>query len=103
MLDGIEIVDLNFHLKFMIEISSFLGFGIHAAEELMHQIRDYGSWHNRSLYTSKIDLLINGQEIVLGNKTRREILDFLVQFYQVQLEQVGNLKSLRVLKAIMEV
>lgn len=101
-LDGQENADLNFHLKFLIQASKFLGFEIQNAKEVLHQLRDFYSWPDRKTYESKIDALINGVNITIGNSYRRHILDLLIDFYRLQLDGIGELRSLKVLRSLVE-
>jgi DNA repair protein RecO (recombination protein O) len=88
----------NFHLQFLLKLSRFLGFGAHhvndflgvrmtteANEELIQQL----------LTTDYIDI------IVIDNQQRREILDLILKFYADHIDNLGEMKSISILREVL--
>ena len=108
---------INYHLIFLFQLSRFLGFYPKFSDHDEVNYFDLQEGHfqaNRPEhpnYTSgeivKLMVLIgkstfeDSSELVLGNKNRRKILEVLVNYYQLHLPNIGNIKSLEVLQNIM--
>ena len=88
----------NFHLQFLFKLSRFLGFGAHqvndflgvrmtteANEQLIQQLltKDYATF------------------IVMENQQRREILDLTLKFYADHIDNLGEMKSVSILREIL--
>ncbi|NLR93238.1 MULTISPECIES: DNA repair protein RecO [Flammeovirga] len=90
-----------FTLQFMLRLSHHLGIGIYSAEMLL--IETEVSAHVDEVLKGQIDQLIKldyHEAPVLPLVTRREIMDKLVKFYSMQLQNFGELKTLEVLRNI---
>jgi len=88
----------NFHLLFMIKLSRHLGFQpMNAHEVLGGRVMDYDEEHVLA------DLLkaSYSSELNLSNAQRRSILDALLRFYSMHVENFGSMKSLGVLREIL--
>jgi DNA repair protein RecO (recombination protein O) len=96
-LDKIETPE-NFHLLFMVKLSRHLGFQPMSAHEVLGgRVIDYSDEESlnlilRSGYTSRISIT---------NSQRRNILDALLRFYSMHVENFGTMKSLSVLREIL--
>jgi DNA repair protein RecO (recombination protein O) len=88
----------NFHLIFLIRLSRWLGFGAHHVneilgvrmtdkdtEEILNQLLacEYDEW------------------IQITNDQRRELLDLILRFYRDHIESMGELKSVQVLREVL--
>ncbi|MCC6816047.1 MAG: DNA repair protein RecO [Saprospiraceae bacterium] len=117
LLDRQPTLDANFHLKFMIKLSSYLGF---------QPLKNYSQTNNAfdlinaqfipfnlnnhycidPLLSEKIFKLLN-DELKLENafklsyEDRSRMLDTLIEYYKVHIENFGDLKSPSVYKSIL--
>jgi DNA repair protein RecO (recombination protein O) len=95
---GIE----NFHLFFLINLSRYLGFGPQMSGEILGgrliPIEDEQILQQLILNQPQE----NVRPIIPTNVQRRELLEILVRFYQIHIEQFGEVKSLAVLKEVFE-
>lgn len=88
----------NFHLVFMIRLAAHLGFQPQNAQEVLGgRVMDFGEENIlneilRSAYTDKV---------VMSNEQRRNVLDALLRFYSMHIDNFGNMKSLSVLREIL--
>lgn len=114
-LDSQEKGVANFHLFFMLKLSTYLGFAPHLEEgnyfDLMHgELSDQAPHH---------PYFISGEELALWRaidalewsnwsnfemrkaNLRRQALDNMIQYYRLHLHDFGKLKSLSVLREIL--
>jgi DNA repair protein RecO (recombination protein O) len=88
----------NFHIIFLLKLSRFLGFGAHAAEEILKwRITD-------PLIERCMEDLIRADyttEIRLTGQDRREVLDLVLKFFYEHSGMTGEIKSLPVLREIL--
>lgn len=88
----------NFHLIFLIKLSRFLGFGAHQSEEILGV---------RMLSSQEEDLLKKlikaefTESISISNEQRRNLLEAILRFYTMHVESLGEIKSIQVLKEVM--
>lgn len=115
-LDLTEKGTANFHLWFLLKMTTFLGifpnrenleisnyFDLQKARftssEPIHP--QYMNKHITSLFAQLFDLgFSNLHEFNLTGSERQELLQKLIDFYQIHFEMIGELKSLRVLKEV---
>jgi DNA repair protein RecO (recombination protein O) len=109
---------VNYHLIFMLQLSRFLGFYPKKSTEKQTEFFDLqeGLFVNRMpdhphfIKGKNVDLLEKLQEstfemsskIEMGNSARRLLLESLVSYYRLHLPGFGEMKSLEVLKSVME-
>jgi DNA repair protein RecO (recombination protein O) len=97
-LDQLQEHTENFHLIFLIKLSTHLGFGPQNGTEVT------GS---RMLDADTDSLLSNllkadyAARIVMGNGQRRELLDVLLQFYAQHIDALGEIRSVQVLREVL--
>ncbi len=95
MADGFE----NLHLQFMIQLTAFLGFFPGSVNDILEEIRISLSEEERKnlsdLMTADPD-----QYIRISNHNRRHLLDCLVRYYSIHVDNFGTLNSLVVLQEI---
>lgn len=88
----------NFHLLFMVKLSRHLGFQPQSpAEVLGGRVMDYGE-------ETALKQVLNANhesDLTLTNQQRRNILDALLRFYSMHVENFGQMKSLSVLREIL--
>jgi DNA repair protein RecO (recombination protein O) len=86
----------NFHLIFLVRLSRLLGFQPQSAAEVLGgRVMDYEEEDvlNR--------ILKDDTEVPMTNQQRRNILDALLRFYSMHVDNFGQMKSLSVLREIL--
>lgn len=89
----------NFHLIFLIKLSRFLGFGAHQADEILGA-RMLDSEEEAIL--KKMLQTDFTEQIAMSNTQRRNLLEAILRFYTLHIESLGEIKSIQVLKAVLE-
>lgn len=85
----------NFHLIFMIQLAKYLGFQPLGVEEILGgRVMDFEE-------EKSLNLILKNTEVNLSNSQRRNILDALLRFYSMHVENFGTMKSLSVLREIL--
>lgn len=96
-LDKIEKPE-NFHLIFMVMLSRHLGFQPQSPEEVLGgRVMDF---EDENALTQILEARYDS-ELTISNNQRRSILDALIRFYSMHVENFGQLKSLTVLREIL--
>lgn len=92
----------NFHLIFMLKYSSFLGFMPSNAKSFFEEISSQCS----SIEFDYLESLLHSADYNISykatNQTRRFVLEKIIYLYQIHIETLGVIKSLEVLKEIIE-
>lgn len=96
--DAIDLHTENFHLLFMIKLSRLLGFGAFSVNELLG-VRVVDEETER-LLEAMLDARYDAP-LRFSQVKRREVLDLLVKFYADHLENLGELRSLPVLREVL--
>lgn len=89
-----------FHLRFLLQLSHYLGFGIGTAEDIYAQLRRSGQ---HDLMTQGAIEGINGllkSYVPMDRRLRRQVTEVVIKFYQLHIDSLHNLKSLKVLQEI---
>lgn len=99
---GIE----NFHLQLLLKSAVHFGYGPQADLDFVQQLVDAGM-HFTALENEEkfIEQLIKqpfGTEIKISSSYRREILDQIIKFYSVHLQEKLEIKSIDVLKTVLK-
>jgi DNA repair protein RecO (recombination protein O) len=85
----------NFHLVFMIQLAKHLGFQPQNAQEVLGgRVMDFEE-------ESSLNLILRDSSVSLTNSQRRNILDALLRFYSMHVENFSTMKSLSVLREIL--
>jgi DNA repair protein RecO (recombination protein O) len=88
----------NFHLIFIVQLARHLGFQPQSANEVLGgRVMDYVDEDSLNLILSSGYL----SEISITNSQRRNVLDALLRFYAMHVENFGTMKSLSVLREIL--
>ncbi|AWM34640.1 DNA repair protein RecO [Hymenobacter nivis] len=105
----------NFALHFLLELSTYLGFGTESGAELTDQVAMAGHaptgrtgptgpavLHLRE-FAGYFDELLHGQgpSTIPNGRVRRELLNVLLRYYQLHVEQLGEIKSLDILSQVL--
>jgi DNA repair protein RecO (recombination protein O) len=87
----------HFHLIFLLKLSRFLGFGVHHVNDVLGaRVTELANEHI-------IDQLVKSDYadfVEMSNDQRREILDLILKFYAEHIENLGEIKSVSVLREI---
>ncbi len=89
----------NLHIIFLIRLTSFLGFYPNIDDNIYS-----GSEINKTLINIT-DLILNSDKIIpeikdINSANRNELLDLLLEYYNIHLQTNINIKSLDVLKSV---
>lgn len=98
LLDHQETALENFHLIFLIKLSRFLGFGAHQAEEILgvRMLDRKEEEILKTLLTADFT-----EPVSMTNTQRRNLLEAILRFYTIHIESLGEIKSIQILKEIM--
>jgi DNA repair protein RecO (recombination protein O) len=88
----------NFHLQFLFKLSRFLGFGAYHVNDVLG-VR-MTSTENEKLIARLLTSDYT-QYIEIENQQRREILDLILKFYADHLDNIGEMKSVSILREIL--
>ncbi len=96
----------NFHLQFMLRVTRYLGFPPSSGKEIQQQINDaYGANMVSDLEKELLSELLQAdyaRKIKIDNQVRRSLLEHLILFYKLHLENFVEMKSFQVLKELMD-
>ncbi|MBO2011765.1 DNA repair protein RecO [Hymenobacter negativus] len=104
----------NFALTFLLELATYLGFGISSGGELTDQVimaghaamtqgvtgpptlrlREFDGYFDELLRDSATSTIPNG-------RVRHELLHVLIRYYQLHVEQMGEIRSLDILSEVL--
>jgi DNA repair protein RecO (recombination protein O) len=95
----------NFHLIFLLKYTFFLGFSPHDANEILAQLRDANILIPfDSDYVILMNQLITADyqtPIGMSRGARNHLLETIILFYQLHVEDFGEMKSLQVLREVL--
>ena len=104
----------NFALVFLLELASYLGFGISSGGELTDQVimaghaptgagttgpatlrlREFDRYFDELLHDPTTSTIPNG-------RVRHELLNVVIRYYQLHIEQLGEIRSLDILSEVL--
>ena len=99
-LDHLETGYENFHLQFLLKLTRYLGFDPESGLELRTQVLNAGedsSTNIDDLLTENYNLKISG----LTSAARSMILDQILDFYRLHIENFGEIHSYRILREVL--
>ena len=102
----------NFHLVFLLQLSSHLGFAPGSGTEIVEQVAFTANAQSATSAPSVLamqahevyfnQLLHHPEQTTIPNgKVRRELLDVLVRYYQLHVDKLGEIKSLAILSEVL--
>ncbi len=104
LFDSLEFLDRlnhnyeNFHLIFLIKLSRFLGFGPHTTDEILAgRIIDV----EEEVILKNLLVADFSEQVVMNNIQRRSILNIILQFYALHIENFGEVRSVQVLREVL--
>jgi DNA repair protein RecO (recombination protein O) len=96
----------NFHIQFLIQLASYLGFGIENLQDLEGELKNnhFPQTADASELKATEQLLLHdyGAQVSLDRTRRILILEKLLFFYKIHMDSLGEIKSLEVLKEVMK-
>ncbi|WP_439881221.1 DNA repair protein RecO [Pontibacter sp. MBLB2868] len=112
LFDELESDFENFHLLFLLQLSSHLGFGPSSGAEIVEQVAFSGNTQSNTSAPSVLVLqvheaLFNGllhqpdQAVIPNGKVRRELLSIIIRYYQLHVDKLGEIKSLAILSEVL--
>ena len=101
----------NFHLQFLIQLASYLGFGVASGADIISQVA-FGTNQliggrpaiiHFQMFEEHFDTLLHQPEaaLVANGKVRRELLQILIKYYQLHVDNLGEIRSLTVLSEVL--
>lgn len=98
-LDLLSVHYENFHVSFLIKLSRFLGFGANFSEEILgaRLISDEEEIILKKLITSDYQT-----HVAMTTHQRRSLLEVMLRFYRQHLEGFGEMKSIQILREVLE-
>ena len=112
-LDGLEKINPNFHLYFMLDLSGYLGFfpggnwsettpwlnmkdGNFVKDEPLHQYA-----LNKKL-SEQVGLLIKREKVHLTRVDRQKVVQKLIDYYRIHIDNFSGLNTHEILKEVLE-
>ncbi|WP_340152911.1 DNA repair protein RecO [uncultured Marivirga sp.] len=95
---------VNFHLQFLAQLSSYLGFKPSGAVEIMDELSQYHQIKLRPDEMLKLEELLDNDltyDLKITAEQRQQLLNVLIQFYQIHSHSFKEIKSLRVLHEVL--
>lgn len=95
----------NFHIQFLLELATHLGFGIDELDDLETELRGNHYPHRADATEREIltQLLFGpfGTPVQMDRTRRTAILEKILFFYKIHLDALGEIRSLDVLKEVL--
>lgn len=89
----------NVHLQFMIQLAAFLGFSPGSVEDIIEEIRLSLSEEEKNIL-ERLMSAAPDDHVRINNQTRRHLLDCLIRYYSIHIENFGTINSLAILQEI---
>ena len=103
----------SFALRFLLELTVFLGFGVSSGGELTDQVIMAGhaptapgvagpATLRLREFEGYLDELLHGRPVSIPNgRVRHELLKVIIRYYQLHVEQMGDIRSLDILSEVL--
>lgn len=95
----------NFHIQFLLQLASYLGFGIENLHDLEREIKSHHFPQIAdAMELNATDLLLQsgyGNPVPLDRTRRISILEKVLFFYKIHIDQLGEIRSLEVLSEVL--
>lgn len=100
--DGFE----NFHIQFLFQLASYLGFGIENLRDLESEIKShhFPQMADAAELSATEQFLLNGYgvQVPMDRMRRASILEKILFFYKIHIVGLGEIRSLEVLKEVLK-
>jgi DNA repair protein RecO (recombination protein O) len=103
-LDGTTENFENFHLQFLLQLGTYLGFSPENAHEISHELSIHNLQKPTQELENQLDMLLNNQydkAPKIDRFSRNQLLDFIILFYRLHVDTLAEVKSLAVLHEVM--
>jgi DNA repair protein RecO (recombination protein O) len=104
-LDNAETNFENFHIQFLMQLASYLGFGIETVDDLERELKSnhYPQIPDHVEHQVIEQFLFSdyGLSIPLDRARRIRILEKLIFFYKIHMETLGEIRSMEVLREVL--
>lgn len=103
-LDGAQRNYENFHIQFLWNLASFLGFAPGNTEELLDQLKHAQFTGGNLINANMLNELVManyGEPFLISRSQRKECLSGLLHFYRLHMESFGELRSWEILQEVM--
>ncbi len=93
----------NFHVQFLIKWSRFLGVSMPSAQETEMQLAEHKILYipeKTKMYLNQFISAEYGEILTLPSAIRSEILDYILKFYALHLDNFNDIKSLDILRML---
>ena len=94
----------NFHLYFLINYCFYLGFGPENEDDVVNQLQEHAipvKSDEKNLLKNLIQLDF-GSALKINKYLRMRLLDLILTYYKIHVEGFGNLRSMSILKEVLE-
>lgn len=95
---------INFHLQFLAQLSTYLGFKPSGAVEIMDEVSHYHPIKLRPDELLKLEELLSNDityDLKINGDQRQQLLKVLIHFYQIHSHSFKEIKSLRILHEVL--
>ncbi len=94
----------NFPIQFLLNFAQYLGFAPSEAQEVFTQIEESQLLDSAKEDEKSFDTLIQApihQQVSLSNSQRRRILEYVLLFYRLHVDNFGELRSIPILREML--
>jgi len=94
----------NFHLQFLAQLTTYLGFKPSGAVEIMDEVSHYHQIKLRPDELVKLEELLANDltyDLEITGEQRRQLLKVLIHFYQIHSHSFKEIKSLKILHEVL--
>lgn len=94
----------NIHLQFLLKLCRYLGFEPETEVEILDQIGQVPVENdviNEPALLKSLLISDYNNDIQINNRSRRKLLDIILRYYSLHVENFGELKSVQILKEVM--
>jgi DNA repair protein RecO (recombination protein O) len=106
ILDEMDTHFENFHLIFLLKFSFFLGFSPQNAHDIIDQFREFNIQmpfdENHQLQFNQLIAADYLTPLPIPRGMRNHLLEIILIFYRLHVEEFGEIKSLQVLREVLE-
>lgn len=95
---------INFHLQFLAQLTTYLGFKPSGAVEIMDEVSHYHPIKLRPDELVKLEELLANDltyDLKINGEQRQQLLKVLIHFYQIHSHSFKEIKSLRILHEVL--
>lgn len=94
----------NFHLQFLLDLSTYLGFRPDGADDMIIEVSTYHPIQLNLVERQKLEALLNCSiydELPLNGQERRKLLQLIIYFFQIHSHSFKEIKSLKILHEVL--